>query len=472
MPNTDIPKMKRAFSVPGSADSGKIRAILTAAIILAGIIGGVALTSNTSEATQRQAEGVIIDFEEYNTVWYGYDYKLSDDPFELLGKACVKNGYTYTTDVSGKVTEINGISDGANGAWSLWYVEKSTSQTVHTEWVKSGSYSIKCSDYAAVAWAYRADGKQPTVAVDATGTSVYGYPQAKRVVSLSPTTTETVCACGASDAIVGTDLYSNYPEYVNTGKNNGSIAVVGTYTDPSFELVMKQTPDLVVGDKNQYNQTQLCRTIRNSNVNTVVIYSGENIDAIYDNTFLVGVAAGYGLTAKNVISNDRYAMSQISNLLSTLSNEKKVMVALSPDASPYVGGNYTYVGDILGTIRATNAFGGYNGWAHINTEMIAERNPDVIIITAENYSATEAEWNAIYNNLPDTWKTTKAYADKEIYILCEKAVDLGMRPSPRFPQLAELTARIVHPEAFGMTQMQKFIGNDFKDQLTLTKDLG
>lgn len=73
-------------------------------------------------------------------------------------------------------------------------------------------------NYSIVAWAYRDSETTPTVAVDATGVSIYGYPQAMRIVTLSPVATETVGALKATGAIVGMDYYSNYPNSLNKAR--------------------------------------------------------------------------------------------------------------------------------------------------------------------------------------------------------------------------------------------------------------
>ncbi len=110
------------------------------------------------------------------------------------------------------------------------------------------------------------------------------------------------------------------------------------------------------------------------------------------------------------------------------------------------------------------------GWAHANTEMIAQKNADVIIIVTESYKATQAEWDYMYSHLPDAWKLTNAYANKEIYLITGKAADLASRAAPRFPQLSELLAEIIHPDSFE-TEVPKYIGDEYRDYLTITKYL-
>ena len=129
-------------------------------------------------------------------------------------------------------------------------------------------------------WAFTAKDGVPMPAVDATATSIYGYAEPKRIVSLSPVCTETLNSVGGIQKVVGTDSYSNYPEYIDEGHKNGKVAVVGTYTDPSYEAVMNVSPDLVLCDASTYNDVQIAGILRASNVNAVVLYNGEDLDTV------------------------------------------------------------------------------------------------------------------------------------------------------------------------------------------------
>ena len=444
----------------------KIR--LTFAIIIVGTIIAVIFAVNTVEATQDHASGILIDFSEYDVTWYESDLNVNKDPMKLLNDACQENEYPLTVDSKGVVIEINGIENDGTRSWGLWYVKNGGS----TEWVKSDTYDIDVSQYAVVAWAYRAEGDVPTVAVDLTGVCFYGYGQAHRLITLSPVATETVAALKADNIIIGTDYYSNYPDDINNRKAKGEITVTGTYTDPNYEIIVKLNPDMIVGDGSQFNQVQLCKTARSS-FNSVVLYSGEDMHTIFDNTYITAVAIGYDLAFDMVKENDDEALEEIDRaLISVPHTDKKIMVALSADVAPYVAGTETYVDDMLGAIYVTNAFSSVEGWSHINTEMISLYNPDIIIVVNNQYDATQEDWDIMYNNLYDTWMATNAYKSKEIYLLTGTCSDLASRSSPRFPQLVEILGEICYPNAYDMSSMPKYLGDNYLDYLVYSKYLG
>src|SRR5574337_730542 len=75
---------------------------------------------------------------------------------------------------------------------------------------------------------------------DDTGTVMQFDAEPLRIVSLLPLLTETVCALGACDRLVGVDRYSNWPASVK------KLNKVGGGLDPNLESVLALRPDLVL----------------------------------------------------------------------------------------------------------------------------------------------------------------------------------------------------------------------------------
>jgi iron complex transport system substrate-binding protein len=62
----------------------------------------------------------------------------------------------------------------------------------------------------------------------------------RRIVSLLPSLTETVCALGACDRLVGTDRFSNWPDSV------ASLPKLGGIEDAQIERIVALKPDVVL----------------------------------------------------------------------------------------------------------------------------------------------------------------------------------------------------------------------------------
>lgn len=86
----------------------------------------------------------------------------------------------------------------------------------------------------------------PMWVVDGFGRNVTIGRLPTRIVSLQPSNTEILFAIGAGDRVVGVTRYCDYPPEVLARVKDGSIKVVGGFTDPNMELIVSLRPDLVL----------------------------------------------------------------------------------------------------------------------------------------------------------------------------------------------------------------------------------
>ena len=448
-------------------DTLKLKTILSLLIIAIGAISVPFFVTNTN-ASAPQASGFLIDFEDWNVTWTEMDMSENSDPYTALETACLENGYTYTVE-DGVVKEINGVYSDDTHTWSLWTISNNS-----TTWVKEPNPErVDLSNHVIAGWAYR-DGKgTPTVAVDATGRSIYGYKTAQRTITLSPALTEIMGAIRAVDTLVGTDSYSVYPDSVVSGQDSGKIKIVGSFLNPSFELIVAQRPDVVFCDSSLYAHYLVAERLRNTNINAIVMYGGESIRAILSNIYIMGMVIGYNVRSEEVINSLDYAVNEITSALDSgpTTKETSVMLSLTADKSPWVTGSGTYVDDIASAVMGRNVFSSQFNWVQINSEMIPLSNPSVIIIFTPEYAATQQEYDSMMRALSAEWRATDAYKNGKIYLVCETAGDMALNPSPRFAQLMELTARILHPDVFTDIEMPKYIGNNYREFLSITKEI-
>lgn len=437
-------------------------------LVLMGASLAIALTPDTSIV--RYADGLIIDFGSREIAYTPVDTAVNPDAASALEFSCLEKRYPLVMEGGSVVTIDSRPTASDDRTWSLFVTKKGD-----TAWSKAENPSeIQIAEYSAVAWGLCLEGGYPTTGVDATGINYYGYSQATRIVTLSPSTTETVVAVGGFNTIVGTDMYSDYPQSIVEGRENGRIAEVGGYSTPNFELVLKQRPDLVVCISTQAAHLSIAYKLREKGINAVVSFDGESIDTILDNVHVIGTAMGYELGRDRVIDTMYDAFDSIKGILEVdfTRTYPRVMVALNTVKSPWVSGGGTYMSDILDFVFAVNVYGDSYNWIQANSESVFKYNPDVIMVVGYEGSPTKEEYDRMLSELPAEWKRTTAFKTGEIYVFEESAADLASRPAPRAVQLTELVARILHPEAFGDgAKVPKYFGNDFKNYLTLTKDI-
>ena len=445
------------------------RVLLSVAIVLLGIVLASVAGMFISESETAQAQGTVIDYGDRDTVWTDAELSGFDTTGELLEYACSSNGLQLTYAEDGSIRSIGGVVNSDSASWGLWVVYPNSIEWVHLD----APYDQDPGEFTIISWSYVEDGSEPTVAVDYSGNPIYGYQQKYRVVSLSPSITEILSAIKADNVIVGVDSYSNYPGSVVEAVEAGDIAVVGTYSSPSFELIGGTNPDVVIADSSQRSHTNMVNQLRSAGMDAVLLYPGEDLESIMDNIFIVGTVINYELAAKDVISDTYGVIDQLAE--SVFSPEAggnvDVMISLDPDISPWVSGSDTYMSSLSTLFNATNVFAEWGGWVHISSDRIPYENPDKIIIITTEYSATQEEYESIYNGLSAQWKDTDAWREGEVYVICESAADLVQRFGPRTAQVAELVSMILHPDAFD-TQLPKIIGDDYGQYLEYSQYMG
>lgn len=430
-------------------------------LVIAGIVL-VVIVGPGSSASLYQAPGVVIDFEENDVHWADVDFKTYETAEEVLKHACKTLGYEYETDPDGNVVSLNGIHSGSEKQWNLWVVESGSKK-----WTLASSLTDNpdFKEYTVSCWAYRGTDEVPSVGTDYVGNSIYGYGQATRTISLSPAMTEIIGLLNAVTTLVGTDSYSNYPESVVVGKQNGEIDIVGDFLSPIYEKIVKNNPDMVFCDGSQLNHHDMSQRLKKISIPSLVLYPGSDTEAVKTNIQIIGVAIGYGETSKNKIEMLENYENQI--LTGQVKNSYKTMIALSPDMSPWVSGGDTYVNDVMNMLGLDNVFSNMSGWVHINSEMIAKNNPEIIVILTDYYNPDAKTYEQMIKNLPGEWKSTDAYKNGRIFLIGDGAADMSQRSGPRYVQFLELMTLIVNPD----NDIPKYIGDGYRDYLKITSHM-
>ena len=76
------------------------------------------------------------------------------------------------------------------------------------------------------------------------------------------------------------------------------------------------------------------------------------------------------------------------------------------------------------------------------------------------------------SSLSAEWRNTNAFENGNIYLLAGGATDLASRPSTRIAQFTELMCRILQPNVFIDIDVPYYIGDNYRDYLYYTKELG
>ncbi len=424
--------------------------LVSAAVIAMLAVTGISVIGFTADSVDAR-QGVMIDFGYYEVDWVEMEFSPGMTGDEALASACTERSYPIVKDDDGSVYSVNNKPRLEKVEWGMYVLDSDGRWAPVTD---PSGYDV--SNEKIISWARTGAGSAMMPAVDQTGFTYYSYAKLGknplgedlRIVTLAPSVTETVCAVGGLDYIVGTDRYSDYPNGLVSAQKNGKVSIVGGYTDPNFEKVVAENPDIVFLDGGTGEHVTMADKFRKSGINCVVLYNAVTTDDLLKNLWICASALGFPERGNNYISDVSEAINNICRIADL--QDKKVFVALGVSDSPYTAGSGTYVTNMLESLGARNIFANdSNSWFMASKETVYERQPDIIIIIHDAEQITsQREYRTLLSHFNDLWKRTPAYANGEVYIFSGDAASLLSRAGARLPESLELLAKIMDPESF------------------------
>ena len=267
---------------------------------------------------------------------------------------------------------------------------------------------------------------------DDMGRTVALNKTAERVVSLAPSNTEILFAIGAGNKVVGVTEFCDYPPEAVEGVKNGSIAIIGGFTDINVEKVASLKPDVVFA---YYGQKSVVEELDNLSIPTVV-FNPKNLGMIYNDIMIAGKIAGMEDNAKKVVSEMRNTVNYVESRVENLQAKKVFFVAWG---NPLMtAGNGTFINYLISLAGGKNIFSDSSGWPAVSMEGVVAKNPDVIILTPH--------CGLTKDDVLKNWsQEINAVKNQSIYVIDD---DILVRPGPRIVQGLLALAQDIHPEVF------------------------
>lgn len=243
----------------------------------------------------------------------------------------------------------------------------------------------------------------------------------KRIVSVLPSLTESVCALGACTRLVGVDRYSNWPSSVK------ELPQVGGGLDLNMEAIVRLKPDVVLAATSSR--------------------AGERLEQLGIKV-LMFEPSSHEQVKSSLMALETLLETQQAAVLWTKVEEDFVQAAkLMPssaqgakiyfevDRTPYAAGEASFIGQTLSKLGFRNIVGKSLGaFPKINPEFVVQQQPDVIVLSERH--ATE---------LPQRpgWKQLKALQNMAVCELSASQGDLVVRSGPRLAEGAMVIAQCV-----------------------------
>ncbi|MFJ2029111.1 helical backbone metal receptor [Streptosporangium sp. NPDC087985] len=268
------------------------------------------------------------------------------------------------------------------------------------------------------------------VTVEAANGSIAIAKKPERIISLSPTATETLFAIGAGPLVVAVDDQSNYPAEAPKSDLSGF--------KPNAEAIIAQKPDLVVLSN---DIDDIVAKLTKVNVPVLLEPAATQLDEAYDQITDLGAATGTGAKADEVVTGMK---KQIDELVSAAPKDKKLTFYHELDTTPYSVTSTTFLGQIYGLFGLTNiadkapeAAGGY---PKLSAEFVAQADPDLVFLADTKCCAQSKDTLA---KRPG-WSKLSAIKNDKVIALDD---DIASRWGPRVLDLAQQVGDAVQQAA-------------------------
>lgn len=262
--------------------------------------------------------------------------------------------------------------------------------------------------------------------VDDRGALVHLPKAPRRVVTLLPSLTETVCAIGACDRIVATDRWSNWPASVK------GLPKLGGIDDPNIEMIVAQRPDLVLVAPSSKVAARL-RALKL----TVAELDAQDLPQVQ--RLFQKVAQLLGLPRANE-APWQSLQAQIEAAGKGVPPEARGMrVYFEVASTPYAAGEVSFIGQLLSSLGAVNIVPAQLGpFPKLNPEFIVQADPELIMVAADEAPTLAAR---------PGWQRMTAVQRKQVCAIGAADFDLMARPGPRLGLAAAALARCLSVNA-------------------------
>ncbi len=270
---------------------------------------------------------------------------------------------------------------------------------------------------ALASWAAQAS--PGIVITDDRGRHVELAAPARRIVTLSPSLTESVCALGACGRLVGVDRFSNWPDSVL------ALPRLGGLEDTPVERVVALKPDLVLAA----GSVRVIERLESLGLRVVALEPRSFADM---QRVLGQVAAALGDAPAGAVLWQRLQARMHAAAARVPPAQRGRSVYFEVASAPYAAGEASFVGETLAALGMKNIVPAALGtFPKLNPEFVVRAQPQVVMASARAL--------ADMGQRPG-WASMTALRERQACGFEATAWDTMVRAGPRLADAAEAMA--------------------------------
>lgn len=274
-----------------------------------------------------------------------------------------------------------------------------------------------------VAWPLARAAAAPLRITDDRGVDVELAAPPRRIVSLLPSLTESLCALGACDRLVGVDRYATWPPAVR------ALPRLGGGLDPDIEAVTRLQPDLVL----LAQSSRAIDRLEALGLPVAVLEPRTHAD-VRRVLARLDALLGSHEAARVWRDIDAELQAEAQGLPPAVRGTR---VYFEVNTGPYAAGASSFIGETLARLGVRNIVPATLGvFPKLNPEFVVRADPQVIMIgdrSAEGLARRPG------------WSSIDAVRTGRICRFTPAQIDVLVRAGPRLAEGARLMARCLAP---------------------------
>ncbi len=249
----------------------------------------------------------------------------------------------------------------------------------------------------------------------------------QRIVSLLPSLTETVCALGQCQKLVGVDRYSNWPESL------AKLPRMGGGIDPNIESVLAAKPDLVLMATSARGADRLAA------LGLTVLALEPRSHADVQRVMRI-VAQALDVPVQESDRVWRYIDAAVNAAAQAIpAHAKGQRVYFEVSRAPYGASESSFIGETLQRLGARNILPASLGpFPKINPEFVVRAQPDLIMVGDSNFADMTTR---------PGWQSMRAMRTQRVCHFTSEQSDVLVRAGPRMAEAARLMAQCLTDKA-------------------------
>jgi iron complex transport system substrate-binding protein len=275
----------------------------------------------------------------------------------------------------------------------------------------------------------------PAVWRDAMGREVRLQLPAGKIVSLAPSTTETLFALGAEARLVGVSRHCDYPVAAKLKPK------MGDFNQPDLPKVIAAAPDVVLFT--EFARAPDLAALEAAGI-TAFVLPARTVENVVDGIRSLGALTGEIAAADKLATEIEAAAREIGARLAGVGPERRPRVYIEVDGPQqlYAVGPGSFMDTVVGIAGGRNVFADRTqAYFPVSSAEVVAKDPQVVLIDYPFQYKVGVSKRA-------GWDAVAAVKNARVYDGTDYDIIVFNRPGPRITQALREIAALLHPDLF------------------------